>query len=352
MAYAAHIPKYKKEQLLRHAGEPGKQRYLAFPALLELSDRKVLIVYKDGERHYKDREAALAAMTFDPAREQVEAVRAIDDAPGIVNQSGELVRMPGGDLCVYIDRQASGASERLGLHVYRSSDEGASFREEGPFPPVGGIGFGYAFDEAVSGADGAVYLLNMSFPELAGGVRAVHALRSEDEGRTWTYVANLNEAFGFDFNESSMVPYRGGFLLIARGYDNSTRLYRTGPNFQPLEERNLSAQYEAIDAVGRPRLFVEDERYYLLCRNVKADKGTLALYRFDPDSLELRAHLTLDASESFFGDSYYAEYYFQERGDRRLFNVITYKPIVDGERPSIVRLEFDWAEVHEILNTM
>ncbi|MCC2687041.1 MAG: hypothetical protein K0R75_3940, partial [Paenibacillaceae bacterium] len=239
----------------------------------------------------------------------------------------------------------SGSKERLGMREYRSQDGGKTFDNGQEFPEVGGFGYGYAFDDARA-ADGSVVMLAMSFPELTGGIRAVHALRTRDNGASWEFVRNLNEEFRFAFNESSLIPCEGGFLIAARGDNRETRLYRTDGNFHLISERFVSDQYEAIDYIGRPKVFTEGGQVYLLCRNIPPNSATtLQLYRINPQSLELEANVILDRNESTPGDSYYAEYYFQQGENGLLYNIITYVPVSTRDKPDLVRLEADWSDL-------
>src|SRR5690625_6508856 len=123
----------------------------------------------------------------------------------------------------------------------------------------------------------------MSFTELHGRMRAVHAIRTADHGRKWEYVRNLNDEFDYDFNESSLQSYADGFIIICRGYDQTTKVFYTDRDFKLLQQRDLSSEYECIDYIGRPELLKKDGCFYILCRNIErgASTGTLQLYRLD-----------------------------------------------------------------------
>jgi hypothetical protein len=325
--------------------DPATQRYYAFPSLLKQDDETVLITYKQGIAHYRENEAPLPQMVFHPTTHQVISTQILDSTPGWVHQNPELMRMPNRNVVIYVDVQRGGSKERVGMREYRSQDGGKTFDNGREFPEVGRFGYGYAFDDARA-TDGSVVMLAMSFPELTGGIRAVHALRTRDSGANWEYVRNLNEEFRFAFNESSLIPYEGGFLIAARGDNRETRLYRTDEDFRLISERFVSDQYEEIDYIGRPKLFVEDGKVYLLCRNIPPNAATtLRLYRLNPQTLELEGNVLLDRNESSPGDSYYAESYFHQGADGLLFNIITYVPLSTRDKPDLVRLEANWSEL-------
>jgi hypothetical protein len=345
----------QKQILVGSEGSVEQQRYYAFPSMLELKGAvtRILIAYKNGEKHFREACAPLETVTLDAVTKQVSVQRIVDAGEGKVNQNPELMRMPDGSIHMYVDVQQGGSKERLGLRLYRSVDEGETFADEGDFPEIGGCKYGYSFDDA-TGPDGSVCMLVMSFVELTGGIRAVHAVRTADSGQTWTYLKNLNTEFQFDFNESTLLPYKEGFVLIARGYDKKTMAFRTDWQFNMTASAVLSDRYDSIDYVGRPKLFERDGETYLLCRNIPAgqSRGTLELYRFDPDSLELRSNVLLDANDNEAGDSYYPEPYFVSENGRTMFNVITYAPNETGHKPDIVRLEYDWDELRRLLGDM
>lgn len=342
----------RKQILVGSEGAYEEQRYYAFPSMLELkgTGTRVLIAYKNGEKHFREAGAPLEVVTLDAESKGVSAVRVVDAGLDKVNQNPELMRMPDGSIHMYVDVQLSGSKERAGLRLYRSVDEGETFADEGDFPEIGGYRYGYSFDDATA-PDGSVSMLVMSFAELTGGVRAVHAIRTADSGKSWTYLRNLNAEFEFDFNESTLLAYKEGFVLIARGYDRRTMAFLTDAHFNRTASVVLSDRHDSIDYVGRPKLFERDGDMYLLCRNIPAgqSRGTLELYRFDPDGLKLGSNVLLDTNDNEAGDSYYPEPYFISENGRTMFNVITYAPHATGDKPDIVRLEYDWAELRERL---
>lgn len=327
-------------QVLKSANETEEARYLAFPSILKWSEERVLVIYKNGTEHYKEKEAKMELLAFNPQTNEVSRMEELDAAPGIVNQNGELLPLPNGDLVIYIDRQKSGSKDRMGVIGYRSQDGGQSFAWEGDFPVAGGYQFGYVFDGCAS-PDGKHYdLLIMSFPELRGGERAVHAVRTRDEGRTWSYVRHLNEEFDYQFNESSLLVHEGDYLIAARGDDGTARLYRTDGDFSLKQQSILPIPY-----IGRPKLFEHEGQIYLLCRTIEKGTGELHLFRCDPNALSLVEDVTLDVDPNPPSDSYYAESYFMKAKEKTLFHVITYRPLNSGDKPSIIRLEYDWNEL-------
>lgn len=353
-------------------------RYYAFPTLLPLRDSTLLIAYKNGDRHYLDPEASLEVLRYDPVSGEVKSRRTVDRTTGWIHQNPELARMPDGTITLTVDVQRPGGKKmRMGLRVYRSDDEGETFRDEGWFPEAGGYAYGYALDDAraiggesgagmraeraetsgedvsqLSGASsqGAVDLLAMSFPELTGGRRAVHALRSEDSGHTWSHIRNLNDEFGFAFNECSLLPDQNGYVIVARGDDQATRAYRTDREFRLTRESRWSEVYDSIAYIGRPKLFEWEGSRYVLCRNVaKGAPTSLRLYRFDPETLALLGNVLLDENESNIGHSYYAEHWFSEEGEQTRLHIVTYVPRLNPDMPDIVAFTFDWANIRERL---
>lgn len=345
---------YKRRQILiGNDSGSSEQRYYAFPSLLRLNDGNILIAYKNGEKHLSDRSAPLETVVIEPHTGEILSKQTVDHRTDWIHQNPELMRMPDGSILLYVDIQQGNARKtRLGLRVYRSNDEGASFQDVGWFPQVGPFVYGYSFDDALS-QDGAVNMLVMSFPELQGGIRAVHAVRTHDHGETWSYIRNLNEEFECAFNESSLLTYKDHLIIITRGDDQVTRAFRTNQEFQVVVKRDLSAEYDGIEYIGRPELLEVEGQYYILCRNIEKGKktGTLQLYHIDPESLEIRGQVRLDVNESVAGDSYYAEHYMVERDGVPYINVITYVPATPSDKPDIVRMEFSWIELTRMMGS-
>src|SRR5690606_25697486 len=156
--------------------------YLAFPTLMKISDSKVVISYKRGTAHYMEPQASLETMIYNPLLGTVTSRTTTDNTTGVINQNPELMRMPDGTLYNYVDQQIGGTKDRMGVRVFKSTDDGDTFTDEGVFPQVGSYSYGYFFDDYND--DGTVYMLAMSFPELTGGQRAVHVIKTTDNGAT------------------------------------------------------------------------------------------------------------------------------------------------------------------------
>ncbi|RKN75878.1 hypothetical protein [Paenibacillus ginsengarvi] len=354
----------KRIRVLTDNGSGGPARYYAFPTVLPLPDGTLLVAYKNGDRHALDPEASLETLRYEPNSGEVVSRQTIDRTPGWIHQNPELTRMPDGTITLSVDIQRPGGVKmRMGLRVYRSDDESESFRDEGWFPQAGGYAYGYALDDAhwigtedkadlvteqIEPAKVAVDLLAMSFPELAGGRRAVHALRSADSGHSWSHIRNLNEEFDFAFNECALLAYRDGYVIVARGDNQATRAYRTDREFRRTGESRWSDVYDSIAYIGRPKLFERAGNWYVLCRNVARGAPTsLRLYRFDPETLTLLGNVLLDENESQIGHSYYAEHLFTGEGEETRLHVITYAPHLVRDMPDIIAFTFDWAQIRE-----
>jgi hypothetical protein len=367
------VPRYKKEQILLASSALAERNYLISQAL-ERGNGEILIALKRGDAHASEKTAHLELIAFDPLREKVVERRLVHGQENIVDHSLEMVTMPNGDLVIYSGRLVSGAipHRRTGIWQFRSTDGGKTWQDEGRLMPINGLGYGYVFEGCR--VDRSCYVLAMTFPELEGGLRAVHALRSEDNGRTWSHVRNLSDAFGgLPINESSFVREGDRFVITTRGYDDVQRLHLTDDAFCELKQTKLTENYRSIKRyIGRPRLFKAGGRVYLMGRNWSRDvehrgsemaelKGeaqlqggvrprTLtgqqyALFRIDPEMLEVETHYILDNAEGLpVTDAYYGDQFFRETGGKRWFNVVVYKG-VDGANPSVVRFEFDWKEI-------
>ncbi|SDD90544.1 hypothetical protein SAMN02799630_03135 [Paenibacillus sp. UNCCL117] len=330
-------------QTLFDADPTGVDKYLAFPTLLQQSDTKVIISYKRGDAHYMESEASLETMIYNPSTGTVTSRTATDQTAGVINQNPELMRMPNGDVYNFVDQQQGGTKTRLGARMFKSTDGGDTFADQGAFPQVGSYRYGYMFDDYDDG--GTVYMLAMSFPELTGGARAVHVLKTTDNGSNWTYVKNLTSTFGFAFNESSLEKYGSGYLVIARGDDHSTRLFKTDASFNLVASKTLSSSYSEINYIGRPKLFVDGGNYYLLCRDIQGTTNYLKLYRINPDTLELESVATLNSNSYSAADSYYAEPYFITKSGKTYIGIVTYQKGSSSDQPNIVRYEALWDEL-------
>ncbi len=341
-------PDYLYTQTLFDADPTGIDKYLAFPTLMKIDDSRVVVSYKRGDAHYMESEASLETMIYNPSSGTVASRTTTDQTSGVINQNPELMRMPDGTLYNYVDQQIGGTKTRMGVRVFKSTDDGSSFTDEGAFPQVGSYSYGYFFDDYND--DGTVYMLAMSFPELTGGQRAVHVIKTTDNGATWSYVKNLNTEFAFAFNESSIEKVDGGFIIIARGDNQVTRIFKTDESFNLVAQQNWTSSYSAINYIGRPKLFTADGNYYLLSRNIEGSTTHLVIYKLNPDTLELETYTILDSNTFSAADSYYAEPYFITKAGTTYIQVITYQKASSADLPNIVLYELVWDELQALLH--
>lgn len=358
-----YVPVYTAEQLLI---DGDKNTYLAFPTTLKLSDDTVLIAYKASTAH-KDAKADLDMIVYNPATKQVVRKTTIDATAGEAAQDPELIRMPNGDLVIYLDvqRVTGNGQQRYGIKELRSVDNGVTWSvlsADGTYQSTTqvekhgyrvlrddrGITYGYAFD-AVN-VDGTVYMLAMSFPEFAlDPGRSVHVIKSCDNGTTWTHVKNLTAMLGIAVNESTLTICDGGFIIHSRrDPDGGTRgvSFRTDREFNLLAREEYLNEEALIRTTHRPKLFVENGRYYLMGRNVLPDATSLGLYEIDPITLAPLNYVELKKlSDRGIGESFYAEYYLQQENGSSYFNVITYEDSRHKGHPDIVRYEYAWEEL-------
>jgi hypothetical protein len=350
-------PRHHRVQILVASAELTDRRYVAFPALLDCGD-EVLVSFKRGRSHAADPGAALELLRLDPATGHASRPQTIAQLDDHIMQMGEWVRFPNGDIASYIDVQVKGdGTTRAGLRVVRSTDGGKTF---GPLERVGtvdGVEYGYAFHAIVE--QRTTWLLAMRFSSLTGG-KAVHPrrphagsvdmIRSDDSGRTWRFVRNLSREFGdVSINESTLIRQGDGFLISTRGYDDRQRVHLTDASFRVLRQVDLTAIHPFITShLGRPRLFVRDDRVYLLGRNWTAAPRAmqLCLFRLDPATLTVLAYSILDnAAREAVYDGYYAMPYFREVGAATMLYVVDYKAIKGQSAPDIIQHEYRWDEV-------
>lgn len=341
------------EQILYDADAEART-YCAFPSILKVCDSELLIAYKHGFGHMMD-DSALELIHFHPGTRQVTSKEILEDTPGENCQDPEIMRMPNGDLLICLDvQQAFTRPKRLGIKKLRSTDNGKTWNlEAGTLQDDTGIVYGYVFDDVILGED--IYLLAMTFPELEnkGCGRSVHVLRSHDNGHHWHHLKNLTEVFGYPFNESTFLPTPTGFLVVTRGDKQDgisiSKAFSVDMDWNVRTGCDLSRKTTCVHYLGRPKLFCEDGVYYLLARNVPPSGGTdLMLYRINPETLMPEGHICLQHLDKALQDSFYAEsYWTEERGEKQL-QVITYSDKF-SKGPDILRLEFSWAELIELL---
>ncbi len=345
-------PVYKNLQMLYDAesntglAKPG-QTYSAFPSIIEMDNDEIFIVYKQGYSHMND-DGDMEAIIYNSATETVVSRFVIDDEVSENAQNPEVLRMPNGDLVIYndIQRTTSSGRQRIKIKEYRSTDNGRTWNVvRDSLKDNTGIEYGYTFDDAVIGD--RIYMLAMTFPEfdnqLASPGRSVHMIYSDDNGETWIHLKNLNEEFGYAFNESTFEPYEDGFVVFTRGDAQSTRIYVTDINMNVEKSRILSGNVDCINASGRPKLFIKDGEYYVLMRGYPSNTSgmKLVLHKFDMETLLPVNCIILDSTN---GDGFYAEPYFKTKNGMEYFNAITYCA-VDSSKPDVIRLEYAWEEL-------
>lgn len=353
-----YVPEYFVQQMLFSPADDTvdtEHKYCAFPTILKLSDEKVIIVYKRGYSHMDD-ESNMEAIVYNPKTETVLSRTVLDATEGENAQNPELMQMPNGDLMIYLDvqRTTSSGRQRYGIKQFRSTDGGETWEvlknEDGSYKDLiddTGIEYGYTFDDVIVGND--VYMLAMTFAEFnndqAAPGRSTHIIKSSDNGATWTHIKNLNNEFNFAFNESTLEPCGDGFMIVARGDSGAKpRTYLVDKDFKMLKEQDYADFSDQLISIGRPKLFIEDGKYYLLCRNV-TEGTTLALYELDPVTLEPLSYIRLNQKSGDAGASFYAESYFQEKHDQKFLNVVTYDDSRQSGKPDIVRYEYVWEEI-------
>ena len=358
-------PSYKSRQILVRSETLEDKQYLAFPITQRINNSDILISFKRGYKHAHDRESDWQMIRLNPITNEVTSPVTITERKGVVHENGEWVEYEDGTIDLFLDVQTSGSSKREGLISYRSTDHGHSFQPQGKFGLIDGVEYGYCFQGLVDGPE--ILLLVMTFEYLAGGKREVHVIGSDDGGKSWNRVRNLTSEFGdIPINETNMIRYAGGFLVVTRGYDDMGRIHKVDSKFKLIHERNLTETYDFMKKyISRPRIFEGDGGYYLMGRNyTKTHDSTLSewpmelcFYRIDPDTFEILSYSVLDNVERHLvGDGYYATPYWQERNGVIFFNVISYRGIgchhpknkelpIDPFKPDIIRLEFMWDEI-------
>ncbi|MCX6953441.1 MAG: hypothetical protein NTV51_14930 [Verrucomicrobia bacterium] len=341
------------------ARQPAAYRYTAFPSLLAIDADEVWVVYKAGKSHATDAGAALEVVRHSLSRGTTELIQRLPAPPPKLYQMGELTRLPDGTIAIYVDVQSVGWDDRRyrsGAEVFRWNAAKKAFDAPALMDVVDGVRYGYPFDFITEGR--TTWQLNMAFGYMQGGRWSVDALRSEDAGRTWSFVRNLTAEFGgIEANESGFVRDGDGFLVTTRGYDKIERLHRTDGAFRVKQQVVLTGRAPFINGyIGRPRIFIRDGHGYIIGRNWTRPATTgagkestgpmqLCLIRFNLDTLVPDACVVLDnADNQPVNDGYYAVTAFSGTGADTRLHVITYKAL-GGEPPGIVRFDYRWADV-------
>jgi hypothetical protein len=343
-------PQFKIEETLISYRGIDEQDYVAFPSIVESGKNEILLSYKRGEAHLRDPGAVLEVVRLNLNNGQIIQAPIQLGIPKTIMQMGEWVRFPNGSLATYIDAQKDdqGNHTRIGLHQAMSKDNGKSFEALEPVGEIDGVEYGYLLDTTIVAK--RLYALIMTFQYLAGGRRSVDALYTDDDGETWHFIRDLSKEFGdIRINESSLLPYKDGFIVATRGYDNMARIHQVDMDFKTIQKTNITENTSAISSyIGRPRFFTYDDAYSLIGRNWPAPNRELpmelALIRFDPKSLEVEKLYVLDNEErGKVTDGYYPCPILVETGEKTLLNIFDYRAIF-GNSPDIIRMQFDSSE--------
>ena len=340
-------PEFKIEETIVTYREKLANDYVAFPAVLRTGENEILLSYKRGYSHARDPGATLEIGRYDLDRGVFIQEPIQIGMPNRVMQMGEWIRFPNGTLGTFIDAHLINEENqhiRIGLRYALSKDNGKTF---GPLQRLGVVDrveYGYLFDTVTIGQ--RLYALIMTFEYLAGGRRTVDAVYTDDNGENWHFIRNLSEEFGdIPINESGLIPYRDGFIVVTRGYDSMARLHRVDKEFNLIKETNLTKITPSISSyIGRPRLFEYRGAYFLIGRNWRAPDRALpmelGLLRIDPDDLTVEKQFVLDnLAKGKVTDGYYPFPMLIETDEETLLNVIDYRAIF-GNSPDIVRFQF------------
>ena len=347
--------------LVAASAQPAEYRYLAFPSLLTVGPDEVWLAYKAGRSHATDAGAAIEVVRHTLSSGATTLIQRLPAPPPKLYQMGELTRLPDGTIALYIDVQSTGwdgRHYRSGAEFFRWDDRKKEFGPPAALGLINGMLYGYPFDFINDGR--TTWQLIMAFGyHQPGGRWSVDAIRSEDSGRSWSFVRNLTAEFGgIRGNESGFVRHGDGFIVTTRGYDRIARLHRTDRDFRVQHQVDLTGKYSFVNSyVGRPRVFIHDGHGYLQGRNWTrptghtAERGStasemqLCLFRFDPQTLALTSCVVLDnAEQSKVTDGYYAVTAITGAGNEARLHVFTYKAL-DQKPPDIVRLDYRWAEI-------
>ncbi len=346
-------PNFKETRRIRTTQSTGYSRYFAFPAILKTDENTVLIAHKNGIGHGDDkcRQVSLDQLTLDIKTNTVVRTETIYEEVGKNPQMGEYVKMPNGDICVYIDMQNSQVlSQRTGMEVLRSSDGGSSYGEPQRVGIIDGVEYGYPFDSCEK--NGRLYMLVMTFPYLTGSKdrRQVHVISTDDNGISWRRESNLTEALGIEFNESALVATENGFILCTRGeharhlentgndMEASACIYVLNDKFEAIRARDYRLTRADVSQFGRPRIYLYEGKLMLVTRQmIRTCDGVrmvLDLFAVNPETLEILSRVRLDDPFSDQQDGHYASLFLD--GEDRLC-AIDYETCATPANPSISR---------------
>ena len=361
---ALYRPRRKTEWRILRSEDTGYQTYYAFPTLLQEGE-EALIAVKTGHKHWGDSEASLSLARVDVKNQALRDVQVIFAQKGLTPQQGEIVKMPNGDVCVYIDMQKNESSQRTGMWELRSFDGGRTFPMSRAVGMIDGMAYGYPLSMAEK--NGRVYMLAMTFDYLPGGrFREVHVISSDDSGATWRFEVNLRPLIGVPFNESCILPCQEGFLLMTRGerdrsvagsaYDgefaSAQYIAVLDDHFHLLRKRDFRHTTAFFSLTGRPRLYWLEGSLCLFTRqHVEGENGqrlmTLDMFRIDPKSLDILARVRLDEARFPGQDGHYPVAY-TANGQ---LHVVTYLSCcldkAEGRemKCDLTQLSFDLAEI-------
>ncbi len=316
--------------------------YLSFPTTA-LTETEVWIAYKRGYSHTSDN-SNLDVTVLDRATNRVITTHTVDSSTEVRFQNPEFVTMPNGEILLYVDIQEKGTSTRLGIYTYQFHVSGGNFSKRTATSLIDdkGIAYGYIFDSVIDG--NTLYMLAMTFPELQnqGNGRSVHLLKTDDNGTTFTHVANLTELLGVGINESGMVLKDGVLAILARGDSTGSHLFRVTTDGKLLGSRHLSGEYDGVSYTGRPDVFCENGTYFFMGRNIPTSDSNaqeLAIFEFDFETLRIQNKRVLDTRTGSAGDAYYAERFISEIDGQKIFCVVNYGTSF-SQKPSIELLTF------------
>src|SRR5699024_11027796 len=187
IAQEAVIPKYHTKQILVDPDDEEDLSYLGFPSLLRLDKDHILISFKRGNSHGGGHKAVIDMLHFNTENNQIMDQKTIASDPTLVQQMGEWVQFPNGEIAIYIDTQQTGHDNdnyRVGMREVRLKKNGGYFTasETKRAPLVDGREYGYPLNFIVDG--NTTYMLVMAFGYRPGGRWSVDVIKSKDNGKS------------------------------------------------------------------------------------------------------------------------------------------------------------------------